>query len=261
MKVMILCGGQGTRLREQTELRPKPMVEIGDRPILWHIMKTYAHYGFTEFILLLGYKAWVIKEYFLHYETMNSDFTVEMGKKDALHLHGTTHGEAGWKVTLAFTGESALTGARVIRGAKYLSGDEPFFLTYGDGVCDVNLHDLLAFHRKHGKAATLTGVRPPGRYGSLETDGDRVVRFTEKPPGGGGLINGGYMVLDKRFLKYLHDDDGCILEKDSIETCARDGQLHVFEHGGYWQCLDTYRDWLHLNEKWQRGEAPWKVWT
>jgi glucose-1-phosphate cytidylyltransferase len=261
MKVMILCGGQGTRLREQTEVLPKPMVEIGGRPILWHIMKIYAQQGFSDFILLLGYKGWRIKEYFLNYEAMNSDFSLELGRNRAIELLGTAHGEDGWKVTLAFTGEDALTGARVKRGAKYLGpGREPFMLTYGDGVADIDLGRLVAFHEQHGKLATLTGVRPPGRFGALQADGSRVVEFSEKAASGQGLINGGYFVLERGFLDFVDDDDRCLLEHEPLERCARAGQLHVYEHHGYWQCLDTHRDWVNLNERWQRGQAPWRIW-
>lgn len=262
MKVMILCGGQGTRLREHTEVRPKPMVEVGDRPMLWHIMKLYAHHGFKDFILLLGYKAWSIKEYFLHYEAMNNDFSVILGKRDAITFHDRAHGEMNWKVTLAYTGENALTGSRVKQASKYLGKSrEPFLLTYGDGVADLNIRNLVAFHKRHGKCATLTGVRPQGRFGALETKGDQVLRFTEKPAGGQGLINGGFFVLERAFLDYLSEDESCLLEREPMERCARGGELRVFEHNGYWQCLDTYRDWMHLNERWQRGQAPWKVWA
>ncbi|MBE7466497.1 MAG: glucose-1-phosphate cytidylyltransferase [Planctomycetes bacterium] len=261
MKVMILCGGQGTRLRELTELRPKPMVEIGGRPILWHIMKSFAHHGFKEFVLCLGYKAWTIKEYFLNYESMNSDFTIELGRNGIIELQGNAHQEDGWRITLCHTGENSMTGARVKRASRYLGpGDEPFFLTYGDGVANVDIRALLKFHLAHGKAATVTGVRPPSRFGTLESVDNKVLNFKEKPQSGQGLVNGGFFALERGFLKYLTEDEGCILERSPLERCAQEGQLHLYEHGGFWQCMDTYRDWQALEDMWQKGEAPWKVW-
>jgi len=259
VKAMILCGGQGTRLREHTELRPKPMVEIGGRPILWHIMKSYAHHGVTDFILCLGYKANVIKEYFLNYQAMNCDFTVALGQKDGLKLHGAGGDDEGWNVTLADTGEETMTGARVRRAARYLDRkDETFLVTYGDGLSDVNIGNAIKFHKKHGKLATLTGVRPPSRFGELQVDGHQVNAFSEKPQIGQGMINGGFFCFERGFLEYLSESPECILERTPLESCAADGELCVFEHPGYWQCMDTYRDWLSLEAQWKSGQAPWK---
>lgn len=258
MKAIILCGGQGTRLREYTELRPKPMVEIGGRPILWHIMKCFARFGVSDFLLCLGYKGNVIKDYFLNYEAMNTDFTVELGK-NKIRYHGDAHKEDGWTVTLIDTGEKTMTGARVKRAARYLNGsEEPFLVTYGDGLSDVNIQDLIAFHKSHNTMATLTGVRPPSRFGELQTDGTTVKSFTEKPALAHGLINGGFFCFEPEFLEYINDDPSCILEREPLERCASDGQLSVFEHRGFWQCMDTYRDWELLEKQWQSGKAPWK---
>lgn len=259
MKSIILCGGQGTRLREHTELRPKPMVEIGGRPILWHIMKLYAHHGISDFILCLGYKAHVIKEYFLNYKAMNCDFTVKLDEDRKITLHGR-EAEESWRVTLVDTGEETMTGARVLRAARYLDSDEDFMVTYGDGVSDVNLRKVLDFHRNHGKLATLTGVRPPTRFGELRTEGNRVVAFSEKPQIGQGLINGGFFCFRRGFLKYLSDSSNCILERAPLERCATEGNLCVYQHQGFWQCMDTYRDWQSLESQWQKHNAPWKVW-
>lgn len=261
MKAIILCGGQGTRLREHTEVRPKPMVEIGGRPVVWHIMKLYAFHGITEFILCLGYKAHVIKDYFLNYRAMNCDFTVTLGDTGGIQLHDESDGHEGWKVTLADTGEETMTGARVLRAAKYLDDtDDTFMVTYGDGLSDVNLRAVLDFHRTHGRCATLTGVRPPSRFGELQLEGNRVVSFSEKPQVGQGLINGGFFCMDRRFLRYLDSDPTCILERRPLEACAADGELCVFEHHGFWQCMDTYRDWQSLEAQWVAGNAPWNVW-
>ena len=259
-KAIILCGGQGTRLREHTELRPKPMVEIGGRPILWHIMKLYAGHGITDFILCLGYKAGMIKEYFLNYQAMNCDFTVELGRGGGIELHGASGDDERWRVTLADTGEETMTGARVRRAARYLDDrDENFMVTYGDGLADVNLRAVLEFHEEHGRLATLTGVRPPSRFGELQCDGQRVVAFSEKPAVGQGLINGGFFCFRRGCLEYLSDDAGCVLERAPLESCAAAGELCVFEHSGFWQCMDTYRDWQSLEAQWKSGRAPWKV--
>ena len=260
MKAIILCGGQGTRLREHTELRPKPMVEIGGRPILWHIMKLYAFHGITDFVLCLGYKANVIKDYFLNYKAMNCDFTVELGTKKEVTVHGSTQEQEPWRVTLADTGEETLTGARVLRAAKYLDKDDSFLVTYGDGLSDVNLCAVLDFHRSHGKIATVTGVRPPSRFGEMLVDGNRVTAFSEKPQVGQGLINGGFFCFQREFIKYLEKYPDAMLERGPLESCTTDGQLCVFEHEGFWQCMDTYRDWQSLEAQWQSGTAPWNVW-
>lgn len=257
MKVVILCGGLGTRLRDETEFRPKPMVEVAGRPLLWHIMKIYAHFRHDEFVLALGYKGEVIKEYFLNYEAMTRDVTVRLGESPRVTLHGSPL--ESWTVTLADTGATAMTGARVKRVARHVP-DETFLLTYGDGVADVDLHRLVAFHRRHGRIATVTGVRPPSRFGELLTSGTRVVEFSEKPATAHGHINGGFFVFDRRVFDYLSDDDGCVLEREPLERLAKDGELEMYAHDGYWHCMDTPRDLQHLHEAWQRG-APWKVWA
>lgn len=257
MQTMILCGGMGTRLREETEYRPKPMVEIGGRPILWHIMKLYASQGFTDFIVCLGYKGDRIKEYFLNYEAMNTDFTIELGQP-RLDYHAE-HGEGGWRVTLVDTGIETMTGARVKRAARYLTGDR-FMLTYGDGVSDVDVRSLVSFHDRSGAVGAVTGVRPSSRFGELLASGDRVRQFSEKPQTHAGLINGGFFVFTRDILRYLDDDPGCVLEREPLERLAQDNQLAVFEHHGFWQCMDTYRDFQLLNQLWDSGKAPWKRW-
>jgi glucose-1-phosphate cytidylyltransferase len=258
LKVVILCGGQGTRLREETEFRPKPMVEVGGRPILWHIMKTYAHHGLRDFVLCLGYRGHVIKEYFLNYEAMNNDFTISLGRQQSLEYHGA-HEEQDFRVTLADTGPSAMTGARVKRVERYIDSD-PFLVTYGDGLADVDLRRLLAFHHTHGKLASVTTVRPVSRFGVLELD-DRgqVTAFAEKPQTD-GWASAGFFVFDRRVLNYLDDDDGCVLERGPLERLAADGQLVAYRHGGFFFAMDTYREYQALNEMWQSGKAPWKVW-
>ena len=246
------------RLREETEFRPKPMVAIGDRPILWHIMKTYSHYGFNDFVICLGYRGEVIKRYFLDYRTMNQDITLDFSKNGELTLHGSKLDEQDWRVTLADTGQAAMTGARVKRVQRYIDGDT-FMVTYGDGVCDVNIERLLAYHKAHGRIGTVTGVFPQSRFGELLLEGGRVVEFNEKPLMHGGCINGGYFVFDRRFFDYLEDDERCVLEGQPLVKLARDGELMVFEHNGFWQCMDTMRDLEMLRGFWTRG-APWKVW-
>ena len=257
MKVVILCGGFGTRLKEETEFKPKPMVKIGSMPILWHIMKTYAHYGFTEFILCLGNKGEVIKEYFYNYEALSNDFTIELGSKN-IQVH-SNHSEAGWKITLVNTGFNAMTGARVKRIAKFIN-DDSFMLTYGDGVTDLNIKELLSFHRKHGKIGTVTGVHPPSRYGEILISDDQVLSFSEKQERQNNSVNGGYFVFNKKFFDYLKDDDCNILEREPLEKLAFDGQLKVFNHKGFWQCMDTNRDYKYLNDMWINTKASWKVW-
>ena len=258
MKVVILCGGQGTRLREETGVRPKPMVEIGGRPILWHIMKLYAHFGLTDFVLCLGYKGYQIKEFFLNYEARMKDFTVRLGAQPSVSFHNG-HSEEGWNVTLAETGETALTGARVRMAARYLDG--PFCLTYGDGVCDIDIAGLLRFHRSHGRIGTITAVRPPGRFGELQIEGGRVNSFVEKPQVTEGLINGGFFVFEPEFVdRYLDNRDDLVLEKEPLRRLAEDGQLMVWRHEGFWQPMDTYREWKLLEDLWTGGQAPWKIW-
>jgi glucose-1-phosphate cytidylyltransferase len=258
MPVMILCGGMGTRLREETEFLPKPMVEIGGRPILWHIMKGYAAAGFTDFILCLGYKGPKIREYFLHYEAMHCDFTIELGQKDRIEIHSRHH-EAGWRVTLVETGLEAQTGARIARALPHVQTDR-FLLTYGDGVANVDIKALVSFHQQHGKLATVTGVRPSSRFGELMAAGDQVTAFSEKPRMHEGLINGGFFVLDRRVGGYLSSDTGCVFEREPMERLASEGQLAVYRHDGFWQCMDTYRDQQQLQQLWTSGEAAWKTW-
>ena len=258
VQTVILCGGMGTRLREETEYRPKPMIEIGGRPILWHIMKGYAVHGFTDFVICLGYKGETIKEYFLNYEAMNNDFTVELGRPESLAFHDA-HQENGWRVTLVDTGHAMMTGARVKRAAKYLTGDR-FMLTYGDGVSNVDLRRLLAFHEQAGTLATVTGVHPSSRFGELLVTGARVDQFSEKPRTHAGIINGGFFVFERKALEYLSDDPSCVLESEPLERLAADGQLSVYLHDGFWQCMDTYRDYQQLNQLWDAGGAPWKQW-
>ncbi len=255
MKVVILAGGLGTRLSEETTVRPKPMVEIGGKPILWHIMKIYAHHGFTDFVVCLGYKGYVIKEYFANYFLHMSDVTFDLAH-NKLEVH---HAQAEpWRVTLVDTGDATLTGGRVKRVARYL--DDEFMLTYGDGVADVDVAGLVAFHRAQGTLATVTGVQPPGRFGALELDGTRATGFREKPVGDGGWINGGFFVLSKRVIDYIDGDDTS-WEKQPMERLAADGQLSVHIHSGFWQPMDTLRDRAQLEALWSSGRAPWKLWA
>lgn len=258
MQVFILCGGQGTRIRGVADDAPKPMVEIGNRPILWHIMKGYAHAGFCDFTLLLGYRGDVIRRFFLDYKAMTCDAAVTLGGKVE---YLTQHPEEDWRVVLADTGQNAMTGCRIRRGAKYLVGDR-FLATYGDGLADVDLRALLAFHQQHGKLATVTAVRPPSRFGELGLDGDRVREFSEKPQVGAGWINGGFFVFERPFVeRYLPDDENLSLEREPLARAARDGELMVFRHEGFWQPMDTYREWNILNDLWRSGKAPWKTWS
>lgn len=258
IKVVILCGGIGTRLREETEFRPKPMVNIGSNPILWHIMKYYSQFGYSDFILALGYKSEMIKNYFCHYELMNNDVTIELGQPEKMRIY-YSHDEAGWRITLANTGEKALKGSRLKKIEKYIT-DEIFMVTYGDGVADVDIHALLAFHKAHGKLATVTGINPASRFGELRISGDRVESFTEKPQNGEGLINGGFFVFNRSVFEYLTIDDPCDLEVGPLEKIAKDRQLMVYKHRGFWACMDTLRDMEYLNKIWNDGEAKWKIW-
>lgn len=254
MKTVILAGGLGTRISEESHLKPKPMIEIGGRPILWHIMKLYAHYGFNEFIVCLGYKGYVVKEYFANYVLHNADLTVDLAS-GALEYHATNH--EPWRVTLVDTGEATMTGGRLKRVARYLTPGEPFFLTYGDGVSDVDLGALEAFHRQHGKDATITAVAPPGRYGALEIVDGQVDRFIEKPPGDNGLINGGFFVLDPKVVDRIADDS-TVWEQQPLEGLAADGQLMAYRHDGFWAAMDTLRDKNQLEALWASGQAPWR---
>ena len=257
MKTVILCGGLGTRLREHTESLPKPMVEIGGRPMVWHIMKMYAQHRLTDFVLCLGYKGEVIRDYFVNYRAMQSDCTVALGSGD-VEVHGE-HDEQDWRVTLASTGAATMTGGRVARVKKY-TGDERFCLTYGDGVSDIDLTALLRFHAAHGKTATVVGVSPPGRFGELSIDDGRVTSFAEKPADKLGMINGGFFVCEPAFHDYLSTDAGCILERAPLEQLAKDGQLMVYPHSGFWQCVDTFRDLNLLSRLWDDQSAPWASW-
>ncbi len=254
--VFVLCGGLGTRFREQTEFRPKPMIEIGGRPMLWHIMQTYARHGFKRFVLCLGYKAEMIKEYFLHYSSLNSDFTVELAS-NAVTMHSAGHTN-DWTVTLADTGEAAMTGARIAKAAgKYLGGAEHFAVTYGDGLTDANLADELRFHLEHGRLGTVLGINPPSRFGEIKLDGNEVLKFEEKPEFEEAWINGGYFFFQRDFLKYLSHDDSCVLERTPLVRLAADKQLSLFPHRGFWHCMDSQRDYESLNKMWQSGQAPW----
>ena len=257
MKVVILCGGLGTRLREETEFRPKPMVNIGNRPILWHIMKIYSHYGFKDFILCLGYKGGMIKEYYYHYEFLNNDFTIVLGDNKNIEIH-SNHDEKGWRITLADTGTEELKGTRLKRVEKYIDSDQ-FMVTYGDGVANIDITALLEFHRSHGKLATVTGISPASRFGELKINGNKVERFSEKPDTSSGLINGGFFVFNKSIFDYLLDDE-CDLEIGPLEKIASEGQLMVYNHDGFWSCMDTLRDTEYLNKLWNENRAEWKVW-
>jgi glucose-1-phosphate cytidylyltransferase len=253
MKTVILAGGLGTRISEESHLRPKPMIEIGGRPILWHIMTLFSRHGFNEFVVCLGYKGYVIKEYFANYVLHNADLTVDLAA-GSIEYHATNH--EPWKVTLVETGEETMTGGRLKRVQRYLDADEPFFLTYGDGVSDVDLKALAAFHKEHGKQATVTAVAPPGRFGAIEMDGSQVKGFVEKPPGDNGLINGGFFVLQPEVIGRVAGD-ATVWEREPLEGLARDGQLMAYRHDGFWAAMDTLRDKNQLDALLGSGEAPW----
>ncbi len=257
-KVVILCGGAGTRLREETEYRPKPMVAIGDKPILWHVMKIYSSFGFNDFILCLGFKGNVIRDYFLQYDISNSDVTVDMGTNQIVR-HSTFHDEDLWRVTLAETGLETMTGGRVKRIAKYIDEDT-FMVTYGDGVGNIDIPSLLRFHREMGRIATVTGVRPVARFGELYLSGDLVQRFQEKPQVEEGWINGGFFVFQRKIFDYI-DRDETLLEREPLARLAAEGELAVYRHEGYWRCMDTVRDMEFLNEEWVCDNPPWAVWV
>jgi glucose-1-phosphate cytidylyltransferase len=255
-KVVLLCGGRGTRLQEETEYRPKPMVEVGGRPVLWHIMKLFAHHGLTRFVICIGYRGQMIKDYFLDYEAWSSDFTVRLGDPQSVRFHGE-HLETGWEVTVAGTGDETQTGGRVKRVEEHLDGDT-FMVTYGDGLSDVDITALLAFHREHGRLATITTTRPLSRFGIVDIDDDQLVhRFREKPQGD-EWVSSGFFVFQREFLDYLDAD--CVLERAPLERLASEGQLAAYQHDGFWQPMDTYRELLMLSELWERGKAPWAVW-
>lgn len=257
MKVVLLAGGFGTRISEESQYKPKPMIEIGDMPILWHIMKMYSHYGFNEFIICAGYKQHVIKQWFADYFLHTSDITFDFSKGNKMIVHDA-HSE-NWKVTVVDTGLHTMTGGRLKRIKKYL-GDEPFFMTYGDGVANVDIPAALAFHQSHGKLATMTAIRPESRYGMIDMQDNQVLSFREKSQSDVGWINGGFMVLDPKVLDYI-DGDSTMFEREPMEKIAQDGQLMSYCHEGFWQCMDTLRDKQKLDALWESGSAPWKIWT
>jgi len=257
MKVVLLAGGLGTRISEESHLKPKPMIEVGGRPILWHIMKLFSHYGFNDFIVCLGYKGYVVKEYFANYVLHNADLTVDLAK-GAVEYHATNH--EPWRVTLVDTGAETMTGGRLKRVAQYLEPNEAFFLTYGDGVADIDIQALLKFHKAHGKQATVSAVSPPGRFGALEIEDGAVRRFVEKPPGDNGLINGGFFVLEPQVIERIAGDS-TVWEQEPLEGLARDGQLMARPHDGFWAAMDTLRDKNILETLWSSGQAPWKQWA
>ncbi len=258
MKVVILAGGLGTRLSEETGIIPKPMVEIGGRPILWHIMKIYSHFGFNDFLILTGYKSHVIKDYFINYYTRYSDITVDMATQ-SIEIHKTR--TEPWKVTLLYTGADTMTGGRIKKAQEYLNG-EPFMLTYGDGLSDINLNALLEAHQKSGKLATMTAVQQPGRFGAISVSEDHSIRsFLEKPKGDGAWINGGFFVLESGIFDYLPGDDSTIWEQKPLQSLAQNGQLNAYKHEGFWRPMDTLKDKLDLTTLWNSGTSPWKVWT
>jgi glucose-1-phosphate cytidylyltransferase len=259
VKTVILCGGYGTRIRDVADDIPKPMIPVGRLPILWHLMKYYATFGFDDFVLCLGHKGNVIKDFFLNYETSTRDVTVNLGSSKELIFH-TKHDESSWKVTLADTGAETMTGGRIAKIRKYVEG-ERFFLTYGDGLSDVNLPALLNFHKSQKTTATVTGVRPPGRFGELTINTKGVAeQFNEKPQASGGRISGGYFVCEPAIFEVLPENDGLVFEEAPLRTLVTQGQLSVYKHDGFWQCMDTYRDWQLLNSMEKSAKAPWKIW-
>jgi glucose-1-phosphate cytidylyltransferase len=255
MKAVILAGGYGTRISEETMLRPKPMIELGGRPVLWHILKIYAHHGITDFVICLGYKGYMIKEYFANYFLHMSDVTIDLANNSMEVHHG--HAEP-WRITLVDTGEATQTGGRLKRVSRYIK-DDTFCFTYGDGVADVDIARSIEFHRERGTAATICAVQPPGRFGALDMDGTRITNFREKPSGDGTWINGGFFVLEPSVLDLIEGDD-CVWEKGPLEALAQAGQLSAYMHEGFWQPMDTLRDKIRLEELWQSGAAPWQVW-
>ncbi len=260
MKVMVLCGGMGTRLREETQFIPKPMVTIGERPILWHIMKLYSHFGFNQFVLCLGYKGDIIRRYFMEYDILNHDFTVALGTKQ-IELHDRLHDEHQWEVTLAETGAETMTGGRILRAMRYVN-EGPFLVTYGDAVADLDLKELVRYHHRMGKLATVTAVQSPSRFGRIDFDvsGRLAEGFLEKPQAGADWINGGFFVFDERVRDYLHGDD-CVLERDALAQLAQDGELAVYKHTGFWHCMDTLREVELLRSQWASGQARWPLWN
>lgn len=257
MKVVILAGGKGTRISEESYLKPKPMIEIGEKPILWHIMKIYSSFGYNDFVILLGYKGYAIKEYFADYFLHQSDLHIDLEKNTIETLKSQAE---KWKITLVDTGQDTMTGGRLKRAQKYI-GNAPFMLTYGDGVSDVDIKSLVASHKKSGKLATLTMVQPSGRFGALDVKADGSIKaFVEKPKGDGAWINGGFFVLQPEVFDYINEGDATIFERTPLETLAREGQLNGFAHSGFWRPMDTLRDKTELEEIWTAGKAPWKLW-
>jgi len=256
MKVIILAGGYGTRLGNITEAIPKPMVTIGNRPIIWHIMKIYSHYGHKDFIISLGYKAEVIKEYFYNYNIYNNDYNINLGSKKITQFNN--HDEVDWNITLIDTGLDTLKGARIKKVEKYL--DDVNMMTYGDGVADINISELMEYHKSHGKIITISGVYPPSRFGEIIEENGKLISFEEKPQTSVGMINGGFMVFDKKLLDYLRIDEKCDLEYGPFEDLAKEGQVMVYKHRGKWECIDTERDLNHLNQLWNNNKAFWKIW-
>ncbi len=259
MKVVILAGGKGTRISEESYIKPKPMIEIGEMPILWHIMKLYSFYGYNEFIICCGYKGYMIKEYFADYFLHMSDVTFDFSEKNKMIVHNNV--AEPWKVTLINTGEEAMTGCRIKRIQPYIPVGESFMLTYGDGVSDVNIAQLVKYHQEQNRLATITAVQPSGKFGMLDiTIEGTITKFLEKPRGDGGWINGGYMVLEYGVFEYLYDDDSLIFEQKPLETLAKEGELNAYKHRGFWKPMDTIRDKDQLNQLWKGKRAPWKVW-
>lgn len=259
-KVVILCGGQGSRIRDISEVLPKPMLSIGDRPMLWHIMKIYSHYGFNDFVLCLGYKGWVIKEFFLNYYAKLSDVTVKLNGKESIVYHNANE-ESDWNITLAETGENSQTGARIWKIRKYLKDCDIFSVTYGDGVANINIDHLMKAHKETGVLGTITGVHPSGRFGEMEVSDSIVSEFNEKPNVSMGLINGGFMIFDRKVIdKYFREGEDLILETDVLPKMVQDKQLGVYKHSGFWQCIDTPREYNIFNEMWKGNNAKWKIW-
>ncbi len=258
MKVLLLAGGRGTRISEESGIRPKPMIEIGGKPILWHIMKIYSAHGFNDFVVLLGYKGHLFKEYFANYFLHNSDVTFDMSNNNMEVLNSSVD---PWKITLVDTGLDTMTGGRIKRAQSYV-GNEPFMLTYGDGVANVDVESLVKFHKQHGRLATMTSISPSGRFGIVETDEEnRVTSFREKPAGFGSRINGGFFVCEPEVFDFIQNDPETVFEQKPLEALANKGELCTYEHDGYWQCMDTLRDKVLLNELWDTEKAPWKVWN
>lgn len=256
--VVILAGGKGTRIREASEALPKPMIDVGGKPIVWHIMKIYGAYGHRKFVLLLGYKAWTIKEYFLAYREKTNDFTVDL-KTHETRFHGD-YGAEDFEITMAYTGLDTMTGGRLARASKYLADAPAFMLTYGDGVADIDIPALRKFHFDHGKIGTVTAVHPTSRFGELGIDGTMVTDFAEKPDLNTGFVNGGYFMFDRKFLDYTPDPNGEMLESDALQRLTNDGELAMRLHDGFWRGMDTYREYVELNKLWDEGNAPWRVW-